>query len=199
MRLLLVLSIFAALTTPAVAQVTDAPRWSGALSGISLVLPPGWAPETANTSARADVISGRATAAGMGAASCKITMTASDPVVVDGHTLTQEDYNASDKPLTVDSWLPIFKNAKDITAIEAHPVTMVDGRAAQLVTVTRDEPLRVYTLEADVVSPSAFHQISCFYAIGALARDEPPEFRQHITAEFLALLNSVRWVTTTTP
>lgn len=199
MRLLFLLSAVAVLATPAVAQVTDAPRWSGKLSGVSLVLPPGWAPDTTNTSTKADVISGRATPAGTGAASCKITRTDSEPVVVAGHTLTQEDYNASDKPLTVDSWLTIFKNAKDITAIEAHPVTMVDGRAAQLVTVTHDEPLRFYNLEADVASPTAFHQISCFYSIGALANKEPPEFRQHITAEFMALLKSVRWEGATTP
>ena len=199
MRFLIIISIFATLATPAVAQVTDAPRWSGTLSGVSLALPPGWAPDTTSTSAKADVISGPSTAAGTGAASCKITMTESEPVVVDGHTLTQEDYNASNKPLTVDSWLPIFKNAKNITAIEAHPVTMVDGRAAQLVTVTHDEPLRFYNLEADVVSPSAFHQISCFYSIGALASKEPPEYRQHITAEFMALLKSVRWATTAAP
>jgi len=126
-------------------------------------------------------------------------MSDSEPVVVAGHTLTQEDFNDSTRPLTVDIWLQTIKDAKDITAIEAHPVTMVDGRAAQLVTVTHDEPLRYYHLEANVISPSAFHQIRCFYATGALASDEPPEFRQHITAEFMALLKSVRWAANAAP
>ena len=199
MRLLLALSVFATLATPAIAQVTDAQRWSGKLSGVSLILPPGWAPDTTNASPNADIIRGPSTTPGGDAASCKITRTSSEPLVVDGHTLTQEDFNASTKPLTVDSWLPIFHNVKNITAIEAQPVTMVDGRAAQLVTVTSEGPFRSYLQEADIISPLAFHQFSCFHSTGARAGEDPPEYRQQIATEFLALLKSVRWADTVTP
>ncbi|MEQ1782198.1 MAG: hypothetical protein ABMA14_12610, partial [Hyphomonadaceae bacterium] len=151
------------------------------------------------TNPNADAIRGPSSKPGGDDVTCKITRTKSEPVVVDGHTLTQEDFNASNKPLTVDSWLPIFHSVKDISAIEAQPVMIVDGRAVQLVTVTSDGPLRAYIQEADIISPSAFHQISCFYRTGAPASEEPPEFRQHITSEFLTLIKSVRWTNSVTP
>lgn len=196
MRACLLLFALAAFASPAAAQDTDAARWTGPNTGVSIILPPGWTPDPAGNAAGNDIIRRPSSAADHeDGAMCTLMQLKGPASGRDGQPLTQKGINRESSPMPVSAWLSIIERVlgvDDLTSVESLATRIIDGKATLSAIAVSDRATRIYIPIANAVTPAGVRAFICVYRTGLEPAADTGGLRETIAAEFDALIGSAR-------